>query len=140
MPGETDLPTLLRTLQPTLRPGEFVFCAVDEATARAHLGTAAVVVREAEGVTLVLLRADAERAGLPHAGAFRCVTLAVHSSLEAVGLLAAVTGALAARGIAANAVAGFHHDHLFVPAARAEEALAVLGSLSAGGGGGGSRG
>jgi hypothetical protein len=56
----------------------------------------------------------------------------VHSSLEAVGLTAAVAGALTAAGISANVVAAFHHDHVFVPADRAEAAMAQLDLLRAG--------
>jgi hypothetical protein len=46
-------------------------------------------------------------------------------------LTAAVAGALAERGIACNVVAGFHHDHLFVPWGRRDEALVLLQRLSA---------
>lgn len=56
----------------------------------------------------------------------RTITLNVHSSLEAVGLLAAMTSELAWRGIAANAVSAWYHDHLLVPAAGAEKAMAAL--------------
>ena len=52
-----------------------------------------------------------------------------HSSLEAVGLTAAVAGRADRGGISANVVAAFHHDHVFVPAHRAAEALACLERL-----------
>jgi uncharacterized protein len=52
--------------------------------------------------------------------------LTVHSSLEAVGFLAAITARLAETGISVNAVSAFYHDHLFVPHDRADEALARL--------------
>lgn len=81
------------------------------------------VIREEEGVTAIVA---GERAGTP----FARITLTVHSALEGVGLTAAVSGALAAQGIACNIVAGYHHDHLFVPWERREEALAVLRCLS----------
>ena len=81
------------------------------------------VIREEEGITAILA---GERAGTP----FARITLTVHSALEGVGLTAAVATALAAKGIACNVVAGFHHDHLFVPHERAEEALDVLQRLS----------
>lgn len=58
------------------------------------------------------------------------ITLRVHSSLQAVGLMAAVAQALADAGISVNPVAGFHHDHLFVPWARRDEALQILEALS----------
>ena len=59
------------------------------------------------------------------------ITLDVNSALDGVGLTAAVAQALAARGIAANVVAGFHHDHVFVPAAQGEAALAALEARAA---------
>ena len=79
------------------------------------------IIREDEGTTAILPGP---------AGDFARITLMVHSALEGVGLTAAVSGALAERGIACNVVAGFHHDHLFVPWARREEAMAALASLS----------
>ncbi|MEY9903549.1 hypothetical protein ABIA44_007723 [Bradyrhizobium sp. USDA 329] len=60
----------------------------------------------------------------------RLITLTVHSALDAVGLLAAITARLAEAGISVNAVSAFHHDHLFVPADRADEAMAVLREMS----------
>jgi hypothetical protein len=128
--GETDLPTLLRTLRPALHPDEWVFCAVDgEPPAPAALGAMALV-REAEGWTAVVPRARADAAGWAYARTFRLVTCTVHSSLAAVGMLAAITAALAARGIAVNALAGLRHDHLLVPAARGDETVAVLRGLA----------
>jgi hypothetical protein len=58
------------------------------------------------------------------------ITLEVNSSLEAVGFLAAITGRLAEAGIPVNPVSGFHHDHLFMPEGRAEEAMAILGKMA----------
>ena len=81
------------------------------------------MIREDEGVTAILA---GERAGTP----FARITLTVHSALEGVGLTAAVSGALATVGIACNSVAGYHHDHLFVPWERRDEALAGLQRLA----------
>ncbi len=65
---------------------------------------------------------------------FRCrmITLNVHSSLHAVGFLAAITTHLAQAGIAVNPVSAYRHDHLFVPDDRADEALGLLLQLSKG--------
>ena len=90
-----------------------------------------MTVREAEGWTAVVPQARAAAAGLGYEGVYRRITLTVHSSLEAVGMLAAVARALADAGVACNAVSGRYHDHLFVPAARAEDALAALQRLGA---------
>ncbi|MGY4371427.1 hypothetical protein ACVW1A_007492 [Bradyrhizobium sp. LB1.3] len=75
-------------------------------------------------------REEAEAAGLSYAFASRLITLTVHSALDAVGFLAAITARLAAAGISVNAVSAFYHDHLFVPADRADEAMAVLQEAS----------
>jgi hypothetical protein len=47
--------------------------------------------RERAGTTLVVRREEAERLGLAYQFASRLITLTVHSSLEAVGFLAAIT-------------------------------------------------
>ena len=61
----------------------------------------------------------------------RQITLKVHSSLEAIGLTAAMSRALMEAGISANVVAAYYHDHIFVPAADAERAVEALRQLSA---------
>ena len=68
--------------------------------------------------------------GFTFEGTFSCITCEVHSSLDAVGMTAAMTTALTDKGISANVVAGFYHDHIFVPCQRADEAVMVLSSLS----------
>jgi len=129
--GIDDLEALLAGLAPRLDATEYAFCRSDGRLAdHAQLRPFASVA-EAEGLTLVVEMERAREAGLDREGPFRRITLAVHSSLGAVGLTAAVAGALAERGIAANVIAGFHHDHLFVPADRADDALAALRALQA---------
>jgi hypothetical protein len=88
--------------------------------------------REAEGMTLIVPRDQATAAGLPAAFPSRMITLEIASSLEAVGFLAAITAGLAEAGIAVNPVSAFHHDHLFVPEARAEEAMTILRAMAGG--------
>ncbi|HYE48438.1 MAG TPA: ACT domain-containing protein [Azospirillaceae bacterium] len=129
---ETDLARLIATMRPALVPGRFVFATLPEGTPPPAGVAPVMLFREAEGTTLVLAAEEAERAGL--AGIFPCrqITLTVHSALDAVGFLAAVTATLAAAGISTNAVAAYHHDHLFVPEARAEEAVALLEAMAAG--------
>ena len=131
MAGETELGKLLAGMMPELQPGEFVFCTVPPERVAGLPAEPVGWFREAEGVAVILPRGDAESAGL--AGAFPCrmITLGVHSSLDAVGFLAAVLARLAAAGISVNPVAGYHHDHLFVPTASAEAALEVLRALAA---------
>lgn len=129
MDASSDLATLLRELRPALAPGAYVFT---EATLDGRHGlTPFAIVVEDEGPTLVLPREQADAAGLRYDFVAARITLGASSALDAVGLTAAVAGRLAEAGIACNVIAGLRHDHLFVPAWRAEEALALLGRLSA---------
>ncbi len=89
-----------------------------------------MVFREEEGITLVLLRSEAEEAGLKYEFPCRMITLDVHSSLEAVGFLARITTELAKNGMSVNPVSGYCHDHLFVPDGREQDALAVLSQIA----------
>ncbi|QQO24669.1 ACT domain-containing protein [Bradyrhizobium diazoefficiens] len=130
MAGERALDALLRHMKPELRPGSFVFCTIPPNDGIPATVSPLLTFREQEGTTLVILREEAEAAGLRYAFASRLITLTVHSSLDAVGFLAAITARLAAAGISVNAVSAFHHDHLFVPADRADEAMAVLQDMS----------
>jgi len=128
MSGERDLPTLLHALRPELQPGTCVFTT----TTTVRAGAAPVVtVREDEGLTLVLDRQQADDLGLPYNYVAAWITPRVNSALDAVDLTAAVAGALAAEGISCNVVAGYHHDHLFVPAHQAHAALDALNDLTA---------
>jgi uncharacterized protein len=126
MPGERNLATLLQNMKPQMHDGIFVFCSIP-ANEEIPAGLGPVFVfREREGTTLVVRREEAESASLPHQFASRLITLTVHSSLEAIGFLAAITGRLAEAGISVNAVSAYYHDHLFVPEHRADEALRLL--------------
>ncbi|MFJ8312898.1 MULTISPECIES: ACT domain-containing protein [unclassified Streptomyces] len=127
MSGETDLQKLLSGMSPELRPGRYVFTVV-EAGIPPGL-TPVVTVAEQEGLTLVLRLEDADAAGLAYDYVAAWITLRVHSALDAVGLTAAVAQELAAAGLSCNVVAGFHHDHLFIPYERAAEAVVLLEGL-----------
>ncbi|WP_407118939.1 ACT domain-containing protein [Bradyrhizobium sp. LMG 9283] len=130
MTGERDLDALLSSMKPEIVDGIFVFCtlAYDEPMPAAICPLLAF--REREGTTLVTRREEAEAAGLRYEFASRLITLTVHSALDAIGFLAAITARLAGAGISVNAVSAFYHDHLFVPADRADEALVLLQEMS----------
>ncbi|MDY0815009.1 ACT domain-containing protein [Kitasatospora purpeofusca] len=129
MAGERDLATLLRDLRPELNPGRYVYCTLP-AKVPAGLRPVATVA-EPEGVTVVVPQEEADALGLRYEYVAAWITLRIHSSLEAVGLTAAVATRLAEEGLSCNVVAGYHHDHLFVAADDAERALHALGELSA---------
>ena len=129
MSGGTDLSQLLAVMEPALADGAFVYASVPADDLAAHLPRGPIgLFREEEGITLIL---PAERAGgLAASPPMRMITLTVHSSLEAVGLTAAFATALTQEGISANVVAGYYHDHIFVPERDAERALEALQALS----------
>ena len=130
MTGETDLDSMLSLLQPRLLPGDFVFCTLPGGRYGDHQALVPLACfAEEEGLSLLLPRDAADDAGLEYDGVFCCISLGVYSSLEAVGLTAALAARLADHHISANVIAAFHHDHILVPAGRAEEALAALQAL-----------
>ncbi|GAA5136060.1 ACT domain-containing protein [Thalassotalea piscium] len=126
MSGITELNELLKSMKPKLLTPEFLFCTVSGALVEyISLNPVATFV-ESEGLTLVLEKTVADSAGLHFDGTFRQITLTVHSSLDAVGLTAAVSDKLATKGISANVIAAYYHDHIFVPSTIADIALTAL--------------
>ena len=130
MAGETSLTTLLRSMSPQLNAGEYVFCTLADGQFPEGLEIVGSF-REQEGLTLILERSQAERAGFGFDYVAAWITLNVHSALEAVGLTAAFASALGKAGISCNVIAGYYHDHLFVGQADAERAMQVLRDLAA---------
>lgn len=130
MTGVSDLEQLLRSLQPRLMDEAYVFCSLAGHAQEYMALNPVAYFREAEGLTLVVEKQLAQQAGLVFEGVYRQITLTVHSSLEAVGLTAAVAGRLAQEGISANVIAAYYHDHIFVPAEKAQQALTALQSLA----------
>ena len=126
MAGIIEIDNLLKSLAPEIKSGEYVFCAVDGSYSDyAHLSPLACFV-ESEGLTLIVSVESAEKAKLAYESKFKQITLTVHSSLDAVGLTAAVATKLASYGISANVVAAYYHDHIFVQTEKAEVALIAL--------------
>jgi uncharacterized protein (TIGR03083 family) len=123
-----DLAALLAALEPRRHDGVFVFATLPAGGDAASLPVVASV-REPEGLSVVVPAEAAAAAGLASRFPSAWITLGVSSPLDAVGLTAAVSGALARAGIPCNVVAGLEHDHLFVPVGLADEALAVLEGL-----------
>ena len=129
MSGETDLDKLLTGLSTTLVDGVYVFVTLGDNPVPSNLSPR-MMFREAEGITLILLKEEAEAHGLSYEFPSRMITLEIHSSLEAVGFMARIATELAKHGMGVNPVAGFFHDHLFVPEGREQDALQVLEQLS----------
>lgn len=118
-------------MAPKLIDGEYVFCSMASACYGDHKGLEPLAaINEAEGLTLLVPRQRADEKGLQYESVFRGITLSVHSSLDAVGLTAAVSAKLAEYGISANVISGYYHDHIFVQTESAERALAAIRELT----------
>ena len=130
MSGIVELNELLKSMSPEIQDGEYVFCTfTDNNMDYKHLEPLATF-KESEGLTLIVPLAIAVKEKLSFEGVFKQITLTVHSSLEAVGLTAAVANKLASYEISANVVAAFYHDHVFVQAEKAQQALSALKEFS----------
>lgn len=128
--GESDLLTLIAQMSPLLDDQIWAFVSVGEVSSEYAAEHALATFRETEGTTLIVPWERAEEFDVCSEPMAR-ITLNIHSSLEAVGLTAAVSQALASEAISANVMAGYFHDHIFVPEAAGERAVACLKLLSA---------
>ncbi len=126
-----DVASMLASMQVTRIPGVYCVVSVDGATIssceRSTIEAAAIAfVREPEGCTFVVPAETARDHGLTSMFDGAWLTVSVWSALDAVGLTAGLSATLAAHGIACNVFAGAFHDHLLVPADRADQAIDVL--------------
>ncbi len=129
MTGERDLKKLLTNMAPELDPARYAFLTVPAGALRDI--ESLMRFSESEGDTLIVAEDWIPDTVVDDGRRYRRITLAVHSSLDAVGLTAAFASRLTLAGISANVVAGYFHDHIFVPEADAEVAMDALESLTA---------
>jgi hypothetical protein len=129
MSGEKNQIRLQQMMAPDLRPETYVYCTFPDQRLPIELNPICTF-REDEGLTAIVEKSQAVRANVKHIFEAKLITLTVHSSLEAIGFLALISTHLAKAGIPCNAVAAFHHDHLFIPVDRANDAFSLLESLS----------
>jgi uncharacterized protein len=123
-----DLSLLLRSMEPALNEGVYVYSSVPPNFDVGRLSFVALI-REREGVSVVVPEREALQAELPVLFRAAWITLAVPSNLHASGFTAAFSSALAAAGIPCNVVAGAYHDHIFVPYERSNDAMSALRRL-----------
>jgi uncharacterized protein len=129
MQGETNLSILIKNMQPILNEGQYIFCTV---SSKKDLDFDKILhfFKEKEGFTIVVEKDYADTKGYEYSSVYSWITLLVHSSLDAVGLTAAFSNALAEHHISCNVVAGFYHDHIFVQSELGQKAVDVLKNLS----------
>ena len=125
---ERDLLRLLKAINPQLHDGVFVFCDLPDRLVPAGLDVLAMF-REDEATTVIVAEEQATAHGLLGRLPSAWITLGASSDLAAVGFLAVITARMAAAGISVNVISACRHDHLFVPVAMANKAMAVLTTL-----------
>ena len=130
MSRDTSLDGLVRRMAPVLDPQVYVFVHIPDGSRQPALPGVLMRFEEGEGTTLILPAPVAAKAGLDFSFRCRRITLSVQSDLAAVGFMAQIAVALARAGISCNPVAGYFHDHVFVPEAEAQKALETLRELS----------
>lgn len=130
-PGELSVSRLLRTLRLSVHPDTFVFLTFPSVgPLPPQTLFQQMAFREAEGLTIITTLQSAKDHHLNPTFPCRMISCEIHSSLEAVGFMAAISTCLTERGISLNPVSGFYHDHLFVPDGREAEAMVALEELA----------
>lgn len=130
MAAGQGLSALLASMEPVLLDGEYVFCSFPNARIAdfVHLDPVASF-QEKEGLSLIVDKEIALANDILFDHVYKLISLTIHSSLEAVGLTAAFSQKLASKGISANVVAAYFHDHIFIPEDRANDAVNALSEL-----------
>lgn len=131
MSGETNLANLIDSMSPVLDKTEYVFGTLKTYSYKQLDRLAPICTfREKEGLSVILKKDVADDQNIEYSGVFKCITLNVHSSLDAVGLTAAISTKLAQSNVSANVIAAHYHDHVFIASRDADKALADLNDLA----------
>lgn len=129
MKAETNLSKLIEGMTPKLNDGAYVFVTLKDVS-QIDRNDTICEFKEEEGITVVIEKNKADLLKLDYEYVLSWITLMIHSSLEAVGLTAAISTALTNHNISCNVIAGYYHDHLFVSKQDSEKAVHVLTDLS----------
>lgn len=130
--AERDLSKLLETLSVKQRDGVWRFETIpaDQASWAELVNLRdtrkiAMLFQEEEGLTVITAVVD----DTPADNRWVWLEVSVFSDLQAVGFLAKVAEALTKADVPCNAIAAYHHDHIFVPEGRAEDAVRAIEAL-----------
>lgn len=129
MSGILDLEELLSSMDPVISDENFVFSTTNKKIQELCYLNPWAIIKENESTTIILSERNARENNIPFDCVFKRITLNVHSSLEAVGLTAAISNKLSEFNISANVVAGYYHDHVFVQKNKADKAAELLKEL-----------
>ncbi|KAK3713699.1 hypothetical protein LTR37_008393 [Vermiconidia calcicola] len=136
--GGTDLGQLIKSMSPTLHPETYVFGTIPAKSEADYSNVLKLFVgfpvqmlfREDEGWTVIVAEKVAQDIQLQSTFPCKKITLNVHSSLDAVGFIAAVGKRLTELGTGVNPVSGYYHDHLFIPVGKEEMVVDALKKMA----------
>ncbi len=129
MNWEKNLEIILKTLSPQLHNWKYIFLVNDK---NYHIKKEEIIMsfQEEEWETLIINQEAADILNISYQQTFGWITLNVHSNLESIWLTAIFSTALAENNISCNVIAGYYHDHIFIPDTQKEKALKILHTLS----------
>lgn len=128
----TDLKILIESMSPSMHEFPYAMISVNEETFNFLDFQPLCIFREEEGITIITEESNAVKNKYDYTSTWACITLNVHSSLSAVGFIAAIAGRLTDANISINPVSAFYHDHLFVPWEKRYNVMEILNSMSKG--------
>lgn len=136
--GETNLASLIRSMSPSLDEETYVFGHIPAKTdtdfqniLKLFVGIPVqMLFREDKGWTVITSQKVAEEIQMQSVFPCKRITLRVHSSLEAVGFMTAITTKLTELNTGVNPVSGYYHDHLFVPLGKEQSVLEALKTMA----------
>lgn len=114
----------MNRFKPRINEGSYVF--ISSALQKLPDIFSLMIFKEAEGFTHIISANDASLHNIQFEQEWSWITLDLVTELDAVGITAAFSTILAEHKIACNVIAGYFHDHLFIPYSRQSEALELL--------------
>lgn len=113
-------------LKPMMHKAEFGFATLAPGESWPAIVSPHAIFVENEGTSFIAPVTQLRAADLDHIGGWALISLGLETALAETGIAARVSAALDAAAIPANLVAAYHHDHVFVPWERREEAAILL--------------
>lgn len=128
MSDQPTLPEVLKALKVSCDDVSYGFVSVENTQFKFEDGMIGTF-QEKEGVTIIATNEYLAKNGLQPEALFAKLTVEIETSLQLVGLTAALATKLSENNIAANVISGYFHDYIFVQYEVREKALEFLNSL-----------
>jgi uncharacterized protein len=128
MPGSINLQEVLDSMQISCNNIEYGFATLPIDADIAPRDILAMFYED-EGLTVIAPTGYLDFQSISFEGPYARLTIESHTSLELVGLTAALAKKLTDVGIPTNIVAAYYHDHIFVPYDARDKAAEALISL-----------